>query len=146
MSRLEDLLPRYTEAEAETRALGRALAARLQPGDVVALYGDLGAGKTALAKGICEGLGIEPENVSSPTFTILHEHTDGRLHVYHFDAYRIESVEEFFDLGYEEYFYDEGVAVIEWADKIESILPSGSFRVRLTHETGDRRRVVLLDS
>ncbi len=144
MDRLDDLFPARTASEAETRALGRSLAGRLRPGDVVALYGDLGAGKTALTKGLCSGLGIDAEQVNSPTFTILHEYPSGNLPFYHFDAYRIERLEEFFDLGYEEYFYGGAVCVIEWADRIEPVLPADVVRIRLEHEGGDVRKIRLL--
>lgn len=146
MTRLNDLFPSRPSSEAETRALGRSLAERLGAGDVVALYGDLGAGKTVLTKGIGAGLGIDPEAVNSPSFTILNEYVPGTLPLYHFDAYRIERVEEFFDLGYEEYFYGDGVCVVEWAEKVERLLPPDALRIRMEHEEGDRRRVDLLDA
>lgn len=146
MTRLNDLFPSRPSSEAETRALGRSLAERLGAGDVVALYGDLGAGKTVLTKGIGAGLGIDPESVNSPSFTILNEYVPGTLPLYHFDAYRIERVEEFFDLGYEEYFYGDGVCVVEWAEKVERLLPPDALRIRMEHEEGDRRRVDLLDA
>ncbi len=146
MTRLNDLFPSQPSSEAETRALGRSLAERLGAGDVVALYGDLGAGKTVLTKGIGAGLGIDPEAVNSPSFTILNEYMPGTLPLYHFDAFRIERVEEFFDLGYEEYFYGDGVCVVEWAEKVERLLPPDALRIRMEHEKGDRRRVDLLDA
>lgn len=135
-----DLLPAETASPAETVALGRHLASHLQPGDVLALYGDLGAGKTHLVKGLCDGLGIAPETVSSPTFTIVNEYA-GALPVFHFDAYRIERPEEFFELGYEDYFFGDGVTVVEWPERVEALIPEHALRLRLSHVGGDRRRV-----
>jgi tRNA threonylcarbamoyladenosine biosynthesis protein TsaE len=141
MSHLDHLLPATTASESETRSIGRSLAETLVAGDVVALFGNLGAGKTALTKGLGEGLGIDAEHVKSPTFTLLHEYTSGRLPLYHFDAYRTEQIDEFLDLGYEEYFFGNGVCVIEWADKIEALLPQESLRIRLDHGERDIRRI-----
>lgn len=143
MEDVDDLFPTSTSSESETEALGRRLAERLRPGDVVALFGQLGAGKTVLTKGLCAGLGVDAELVTSPTFTILHEYTTGRLPVYHFDAYRVERLEELFDLGYEDYFFNGGVCVVEWADKVDEILPAEALRIRINHEQGNARRIEL---
>lgn len=137
---LTDLLPAETASPAETVQLGRRLARQLQPGDVVALYGDLGAGKTHLVKGVCAELGIPPERVSSPTFTLVNEY-DGTLPVYHIDAYRVERPEEFFELGYETYFFGEGVTLIEWPERVEALIPAHAIRLRLAHLGGDRRAI-----
>jgi tRNA threonylcarbamoyladenosine biosynthesis protein TsaE len=99
-------------------------------GQIFTLDGDLGVGKTVFAKGLAEGLGIT-EPVSSPTFTIVQEYTDGRLPLYHFDVYRIEEPEEMEEIGYEEYFNGDGVCLIEWADMIREILPDDIIRVRI---------------
>ncbi len=141
---LTDLLPCETDSPEATHALGRRLAEHLRPGDVVALYGDLGTGKTRLVKGIAAGLGIPETEVTSPTFTLVHEYRGGRLPLYHFDAYRLRRLEEFFDLGYEEYFYGDGVSVVEWADRIEPLLPPHTLRMHLEHLGGDRRRITWL--
>jgi tRNA threonylcarbamoyladenosine biosynthesis protein TsaE len=141
---LADLLPAETASPAETMALGRKLAEGLRPGDVLALYGDLGAGKTHLAKGVCAGLGIAPEAVTSPTFTIAQEY-EGRLPVYHLDAYRIERLAEMAELGYETYFFGDGVALVEWPERIEPLLPDYTIRLRLTHLGEDRRRIEAVD-
>jgi len=117
-----------TKSEDETRQLGVRLARLLQPGDVLALEGDLGAGKTTLAQGIARGLGIE-ETVDSPTFTIIKEY-HGRLPFYHMDVYRLESPDE--DLGWDEFFYGEGVTLVEWAGRIEDLLPDHTVRITLT--------------
>jgi len=105
----------------ETIALGSRLAEHLAEGSVVALYGPLGSGKTCLIKGICQGLGVTQE-VTSPTFTLMNIY-EGRLPVFHFDFFRIERVEEIAELGVEEFFFDEGVSVIEWAEKAAPFLP-----------------------
>jgi tRNA threonylcarbamoyladenosine biosynthesis protein TsaE len=130
-----------TTSPAETVRLGYSLAGRLTAGDVVALYGDLGSGKTHLAKGICAGLGIDPEHVTSPTFALINEYPGGRMPVYHFDTYRLKSLAEFMALGYEDYFEGHGVCLIEWPEPIESLLPDDVIRVHLKH-AGDSRRVI----
>lgn len=125
--------------EEETAAFGLALAAELKAGDVLALIGDLGAGKTALAKAVAKGLGIK-EELSSPTFTIVHEYAGGRLPLYHFDLYRVHEDEELFEIGFDEYFRKGGVCIIEWADLAEHLLPGGTKTVRLYYgeEEGER--------
>lgn len=106
----------------ETLELGRRLGMQACPGEVYTLIGDLGVGKTVLTQGIAEGLGIE-EPISSPTFTIVQVYEEGRMPFYHFDVYRIGDVEEMEEIGYEDYFYGEGLTMIEWANLIEEILP-----------------------
>lgn len=139
---LTALLPAETGSPAETLALGRRLAEMLEPGDVVALEGELGAGKTHLAKGICAGLGVDADDVTSPTFTIVHEY-GGHLPVYHVDAYRIERVEELFELGYDSFFFGDGVTLVEWPERVQPLIPPDALWVRLSHAGGDRRRVEL---
>ena len=135
----DDLLPAQTASADETLALGRRLAARLEPGDVVALQGDLGAGKTHLAKGIAAGLGIDPDAVTSPTFTIVQEHGDGVL--LHLDLYRIESDGDLARLGLGELLDGDAVALVEWPEHAGAWLPPRTLWLRLTHLGGDRRRV-----
>lgn len=106
----------------ETSALGRELGVKAKPGEVYTLIGDLGVGKTVLTQGIAEGLGIT-EPICSPTFTIVQVYEEGRLPFYHFDVYRIGDIEEMDEIGYEDYFYGDGVCMIEWANLIEEILP-----------------------
>ena len=103
--------------EKETGKFGLELADTLRAGDVLALIGDLGTGKTTLTKYIAKGLGID-EVITSPTFTIVREYRSGRLPLFHFDVYRIEDPEEMFEIGYEDYFFGSGVCVVEWADQI----------------------------
>ena len=106
----------------ETFEVGRALALEAVPGQVYTLIGDLGVGKTVLTQGMADGLGIE-EPVNSPTFTIVQVYEEGRMPFYHFDVYRIGDVEEMDEIGYEDYFYGEGLCLIEWANLFEEILP-----------------------
>jgi len=116
---------------AGTSRLGRALADALFPGAVIALIGPLGAGKTHLVKAIAEGLGIaNPAVVNSPTFVLIQEY-DARLPIYHFDAYRLATANEFADLGPEEYFRGHGVSLVEWADKVPECLPVEHLEVRI---------------
>ena len=109
---------------------GRQFAASLQPGDVVALTGDLGAGKTCLVKGIALGLGVT-QDVTSPTFTIIHEYRGGRLPLAHIDLYRLNSERDALNIGIEDYLNGPGITVIEWAERIESLLPPQTKRIRL---------------
>ena len=106
----------------ETLELGRKMGRQAQPGDVYTLIGDLGVGKTVFTQGIAEGLEID-EAICSPTFTIVQVYEEGRMPFYHFDVYRIGDIEEMDEIGYEDYFYGEGLCMIEWANLIEEILP-----------------------
>lgn len=106
----------------DTLELGRKLGRQALPGQVYTLVGDLGVGKTVLTQGIAEGLDIE-ESICSPTFTIVQVYEEGRMPFYHFDVYRIGDIEEMDEIGYEDYFYGEGLTMIEWANLIEEILP-----------------------
>ncbi len=114
----------------ETWELGRRLGAQAKPGQVYALIGDLGTGKTVLTQGFAKGLGVE-EPVNSPTFTILQIYEEGRMPFYHFDVYRIGDVEEMEEIGYEDCFYGTGVSLVEWADLIEEILPQEYIRISI---------------
>ena len=106
----------------ETMELGRSIGREAKPGEVYTLIGDLGVGKTVLTQGIAEGLAIT-EAICSPTFTIVQVYEEGRLPLYHFDVYRIGDPEEMDEIGYEDYFYEDGVTLIEWANLIEELLP-----------------------
>jgi tRNA threonylcarbamoyladenosine biosynthesis protein TsaE len=114
-----------THSEDETAAVAREFASSLKPGDVVLLSGNLGAGKTAFARGLAEGLGIDPNEVSSPTFTIVHEYRGGRLTLYHVDLYRLEKAATE-DLGLEEMGVADGVLAIEWPDRLTHALPGAT--------------------
>lgn len=107
----------------DTLELGRAMGREAKPGDVYTLIGDLGVGKTVFTQGIADGLEID-EAICSPTFTIVQVYEEGRMPFYHFDVYRIGDIEEMDEIGYEDYFYGEGLCMIEWANLIEEILPS----------------------
>ena len=111
-----------TNREEETFEIGRKLGEEAEKGQIFTLIGDLGVGKTVFTKGVAAGLGIR-EPVNSPTFTIVQVYEEGRLPFYHFDVYRISDVEEMEEIGYEDYFYGDGLAMIEWGNLIEEILP-----------------------
>ena len=119
-----------TFSEQETRALGEKLWREAAAGQVYTLTGDLGVGKTVFTQGFARGLGVK-EHVNSPTFTIVQEYGEGRLPFYHFDVYRIGDIEEMDEIGYEDYFYGEGVCLIEWAELIEELLPENRIAVRI---------------
>lgn len=106
----------------ETHALGRQLGEKAKAGDLYTLTGDLGVGKTVFTQGFAEGLSID-EPINSPTFTIVQVYEDGRLPFYHFDVYRIGDIDEMDEIGYEDYFYGDGVSIVEWSEKIEELLP-----------------------
>lgn len=131
--------------EEDTRAFGLKLAQKLEKGNVMALIGDLGTGKTTLTKSIAVGLGIT-EMITSPTFTIVQEYPEGRLPMYHFDVYRINDIEEMYELGYEEYFFGQGVCVIEWADLILDIIPEDSIIIRIEYGEEEDQRVYHLEN
>ena len=131
----------------DTFELGKKLGQNAKPGDVYTLVGDLGVGKTVFTQGLAEGLGIA-EAVSSPTFTIVQVYEEGRLPLYHFDVYRIGDVSEMDEIGYEDYFYGEGVCLIEWADLIREILPERYTRIFIEKdlENGfDYRRITVTE-
>jgi tRNA threonylcarbamoyladenosine biosynthesis protein TsaE len=129
-------------SEAETDRLGAAVAAAVVPGTVIGLIGPLGAGKTRLARAIATALGVDPLAVSSPTFVLIHEY-EGHLPVYHFDAYRLDGPEPFEALGVAEYWDAGGVCLVEWADRVASVLPESSWTVRIELTGHDSRRVSL---
>ena len=124
----------------ETLDFGERLGRELQRGDVVALFGDLGAGKTAFVKGIARGLGIAQE-VTSPTFILVHEYTGGRLPLFHVDLYRLDNPEQALAIGIEEYLSGPGVTAIEWPEKIGSLLPATAIRIRITASDNNARHI-----
>ena len=129
-----------TNSVAETIAFGAQLASQLRAGDVLALSGELGAGKTVLIKGIAHGLGVERE-VTSPTFTLIHEYDGGRLPLFHLDLYRLDKMEQALAIGIEEYLLPAGATIIEWAEKIGPLLPENSIRIHIEHISETRRRI-----
>ena len=130
-----------TRSEAETQALARDLALTLKAGDVLLLSGDLGAGKTTFVRGLAEGLGIDPSDVSSPTFTLLHEYRGGRLNLYHADLYRLDAAASD-DLGLEETGVRDGVLAIEWPDRLSHDMP-GATVIRLEIVNDAARRITI---
>ena len=114
----------------ETFEVGRKIGMNAKPGQIYTLTGDLGVGKTVFTQGVAAGLGIT-EPVNSPTFTIIQEYEDGRLPFYHFDVYRIADLEEMEEIGYDDYFFGQGICLIEWAELIEEILPEKRIEVTI---------------
>jgi tRNA threonylcarbamoyladenosine biosynthesis protein TsaE len=134
-----------SEAEAETFALGRELARDLRPADVVLLRGELGMGKTVLARGLAVGLGVPEEEVRSPTFTLINLY-QGRLPVYHVDLYRIDRPADLEELGLEEFLGVEGVAIVEWAERLGPYRPDRFLEVAITDRGGNARDIEITDS
>ena len=135
-----------THSPEETKALGRKLGTQASSGELFCLNGDLGTGKTVFTKGFAEGLGIT-DDVVSPTFTILQIYDSGRLPLYHFDVYRIGDIEEMDEIGYEDYFFGDGVTVIEWSDLISELIPENAVRILIEKTSGgdDERRITVTE-
>ena len=127
-------------SEKDTRAFAAELAEKAGPGDVIALVGDLGTGKTTLTKYIAEALGVT-DVITSPTFNIVCEYKTGRMPLYHFDVYRLTGPEEVYDLGFDEYFYGDGLCVIEWADLIEETLPEETVFIEMQYGWSPEERI-----
>lgn len=130
-----------TTSADETVALGKRLGQVLKEGEVVALDGDLGAGKTCITRGIAEGMGLISDDVCSPTFTIVNEYTDpaDKMPLFHFDTYRLSGTDDFIAAGLDEYFYRGGVCVIEWSSIIDDILPENTVRINITGNGSERK-------
>jgi tRNA threonylcarbamoyladenosine biosynthesis protein TsaE len=134
-----------TNGEQETIELGASFAkTKLKLGDVVALIGDLGSGKTRFIKGICSGLGVS-EHVSSPSFTIVNEYASNIGKIFHFDFYRIASPSELNEIGFDDYIYDEGICLIEWADRVQDLLPANRYDVLFTLGDSDTVREIVIN-
>lgn len=131
-----------THSPMETRAYGEKLAQKLHPGDVLLLLGDLGAGKSELTRGLAKGLGID-ETITSPTFTILNVYESGELPLYHFDWYRLNSVEELWEMGMEEYLGGNGVAVVEWPSQCPEAIPETRLEVNIVPLSETEREITL---
>jgi len=129
----------------DTEAIGRRFAAHIHPGSVLALKGDLGSGKTLFVKGLVAGLGSSV-NVTSPTFTILHEYRGGRVPVYHFDFFRVEDRQSVARLGLDAYFYSDGVSVIEWAERFPEFIPEQAQWVLFEITSEDQRAIIFPDN
>lgn len=146
MERQKETIMETFSAE-ETFALGERMGREAKPGEVYTLIGDLGVGKTVLTQGIAKGLDIT-EPICSPTFTIVQVYEEGRMPFYHFDVYRIGDIEEMDEIGYEDYFYGEGLCMIEWANLIEEILPEHYRQITIEKDPQkgfDYRRIVIQD-
>lgn len=126
--------------EEDTKAFGMELGHKAKAGQVLALIGDLGTGKTTLTKYIAQGLGVT-ETINSPTFTIVKEYHSGRLPLYHFDVYRIGDPEELFNIGGEEYFDGDGLCVVEWADMVEEELPEDAMYIYIDYGSAEGERI-----
>ena len=131
----------------DTFRAGQQFGEKAVPGQIYALMGDLGVGKTVFTQGVASGLGIK-EPVNSPTFTIVQEYHEGRLPFFHFDTYRIEDIDEMEEIGYDDYFFGGGVCMIEWPERIEEILPPGSIRIKIERDVSrgfDYRRITVAE-
>ncbi len=138
-----------TSSEGETLGLARSFALRLERGDVVALRGELGTGKTRFVKGVCEAFGAV-DRVSSPSFVILNRYEGSdkqrrELYLYHLDLYRVKSIEEIYDIGYEEFVYGDGITLIEWAEQLGELLPPKRYEVCLSYGQGDSERLISIE-
>ncbi|HHU05589.1 MAG TPA: tRNA (adenosine(37)-N6)-threonylcarbamoyltransferase complex ATPase subunit type 1 TsaE [Clostridiales bacterium] len=134
----------YTKSERETRELGQRLAKHVRPGMVLALYGDLGAGKTALVRGLAAGMGLKAR-VTSPTFTIVNEY-QGEIPLFHFDMYRLTGSEELFEIGWEDYLSRGGVLAVEWSENVEDALDGSVVRIRLERGGSENERRVEIEN
>ena len=133
-----------THSPEETEAVGRKLAAQLRPGDVLAYYGDLGAGKTAFTRGLAAGLGVT-EQVTSPTYTIVNEYLSGRMPLFHFDMYRLASADELFDIGWEDYVNRGSVCAVEWSENVEDAFYGDEVVVRFEKLGPTTRRITITE-
>ncbi|KNF09623.1 tRNA threonylcarbamoyladenosine biosynthesis protein TsaE [Gottschalkia purinilytica] len=133
-----------TSSPEETKNIGYRLGKLLKGGEIICMNGDLGAGKTTLTQSIAEGLEVN-DYVTSPTFTIVNEY-EGRHKLYHFDVYRIGEIDEMYDLGYEEYFYSDGVTIIEWSSMIEEILPKERLNIEIRKGYSSDNRELIINS
>ena len=132
-----------THSPEEAEAVGRKLAVQLQPGDVLAYYGDLGAGQAAFTRGLVAGLGVT-EPVTSPTYTIVNEYLSGRLPLFHFDMYRLGSADELFDIGWEDYLRRGAVCAVEWSEKVEDAFFGDEIVLRI-EKLGDSVRKITIE-
>jgi len=131
----------FSKSIKDTLTLGRKLAGNLERGDILCLFGNLGAGKTVLTKGIASGIGIPETKIISPTFVLIREYNQAKVPLYHFDLYRMESAADIISLGYEEYFYNGGVTVVEWADRLGDLLPEEYLKIELSVKAGNQRSI-----
>ncbi len=128
------------QSKRDTEAVGEALARAAVRGDVIALIGDLGTGKTTLTKSIARGLGVT-EEITSPTFTVVQEYHSGRMPLFHFDLYRVHDPDELFEIGAEEYLFGDGLSVVEWADLNEELIPEGALILNICYGSAPEERI-----
>jgi len=133
-----------TTSEIETFEIGKKIAKILQKGDIICLTGDLGAGKTTITKSIAKYFSVE-EYITSPTFTIVNEY-NGAIKINHFDVYRVEEIEEMYEIGYEEYFFSDAICIIEWANLIEEIIPDNSLWIDIRRGEKDNERLFFIST
>ena len=123
----------------DTLKIGKVIAKNLREGNIVCLFGELGSGKTILTKGIASGLGVKRRKVNSPSFVLIRQYSTGKIPLYHFDLYRLKTIEDILALGYEEYFYDDGITVVEWADRLKYLLPKEYLKIKLYIKSDSQR-------
>jgi tRNA threonylcarbamoyladenosine biosynthesis protein TsaE len=131
-----------SRSENQTLKIAQEFASEINPGDVVCLSGNLGAGKTQFVRGFVQGFGLSADVVSSPTFTIINEYEGGRIPIFHFDCYRLENYTEALEIGAEEYFYGDGVCIVEWPGRIAELIPPDSKQITIT-TTGKYEREII---
>jgi len=131
-------------SEQETIAFGKNFASQLQQNDVVALFGDLGSGKTRFTRGICSAFGVQ-QHVASPTFTIVNEYDGSKEKIFHFDLYRLNSSQEIFQLGFNDYINNNGICIIEWAERAEELLPQQRFDVYFSLGKNENERIIKIE-
>lgn len=133
----------FSYSDEETSQIGEGLGKILSVGQIVCLFGDLGAGKTTFLKGLVHGAAsLHPDEVNSPTFSYLNIYS-GKKIVYHFDLYRLKNADEFLAMGFDEYLFGDGICCVEWPERISSILPQNFIEVKIDHEGGDRRNIAI---
>ena len=132
----------HTNSPEKSEAIGQLLASRLQPGTIIAFEGDLGAGKTAFTRGLARGLGAA-DRVTSPTYTIVNEYLGGKMPLFHFDMYRLESADDLFDIGWEDYLERGGICAVEWSENVRDAM-EGALTVRI-QKTGETSRTITLE-
>lgn len=138
------MLKFVTDSADETKQLGVKIGSRLHSGDVVAMFGSMGMGKTAFTHGLAEGLGIDSKLVSSPTFALVHEY-NGKNTLYHFDMYRIESWDDLYSTGFFDYLDYGGILAVEWSENIENALPENSIRIYFEKGESENQRIITVD-
>jgi tRNA threonylcarbamoyladenosine biosynthesis protein TsaE len=131
-----------SNAAKDTIAIGKVIAGNAKKGDIICLFGNFGSGKTVLTKGIAEGLGVDKNNIVSPSFVLLREYLKARIPLFHFDLYRLKDPKDILDIGYEEYLFGDGLTVIEWADRLNSLKPEEFLSIRLSVKGNSKRELV----